>query len=161
MNLRPLNLRTGLLLLPALLLGPTAIASSIRDSGGTVLDAGEASWYGPRHAGLRTTSGAVFNPAKMTAAHPSLPLGTWVRVTDDATGRSVVVQVNDREPPHGVRCIDLSQGAAQRLGMIGRGVADVTLTAATADDAVVEVAEDPGPRANSLHGRRHRHRARP
>jgi rare lipoprotein A len=132
----------------------------------TVLDSGEATWYGPRHAGRRTTSGERFDPRRMTAAHPSLPLGTIVRVTDVATGRSVIVRVNDREPPHGVRCIDLSEGAATALGIHGRGVAEVTLSAVKTDEAPVEVAEAPddsapidGPRATSPHGRRHRHRA--
>lgn len=103
---------------------------------------GEATWYGPRHAGLRTTSGEIFNPNKMTAAHPSLPLGSWVRVTLAQNGRSVVVRVNDREPPHGVRCIDLSHEAARRLGIVSQGVADVTLTQLTGAEAV-EVAEAP------------------
>jgi rare lipoprotein A len=137
----------------------------------TVLDTGEASWYGPRHAGLRTFSGERFDPRKMTAAHPSLPIGTMVRVTDVATGRSVIVRVNDREPPHGVRCIDLSEGAASVLGIHGRGVAEVTLTAVRTQDmpdaAPVEVAEAPddavaldGPRhATSRHGRLHRRHA--
>jgi rare lipoprotein A len=108
-----------------------------------VLDSGEATWYGPRHAGRRTYSGERFDPRKMTAAHPTLPIGTMVRVTDMATGRSVIVRVNDREPPHGVRCIDLSEGAALALGIHGRGVAEVTLTAAEQQAAPVEVAEAP------------------
>ncbi len=138
--------------------------SAVKDSAvsdAAVLDHGVATWYGPRHAGLRTTSGARFDPRKLTAAHPSLPMGTWVRVTDDATGRSVVVLVNDREPPHGVRCIDLSEAAADRLGMRGRGVADVTISAASHDDAV-EVAEAPDtvrPPSTGRHGRRHRRHA--
>jgi rare lipoprotein A len=150
--------------LAALAASPLAAANTT-DSGArdaAILDHGVATWYGPRHAGLRTTSGARFDPHKMTAAHPSLPMGTWVRVTDDSTGRSVVVLVNDREPPHGVRCIDLSEAAAMRLGMRGRGVADVTISAASRDDAV-EVAEAPedvvDAPARSRHGRRHRRRA--
>jgi rare lipoprotein A len=136
----------------------------------TVLDQGEATWYGPRHEGLRTYNGERFDSRKMTAAHPSLPMGTMVRVTDVATGRSVIVRVNDREPPHGVRCIDLSEGAAVVLGIHGRGVAEVTLTAVSRDDlaneAPVEVAEAPdglgahhAHAATSQHGRRHRLRA--
>jgi rare lipoprotein A len=132
-----------------------------------VLDSGEATWYGPRHAGHRTYSGERFDPRKMTAAHPSLPIGTMVRVTDMATGRSIIVRVNDREPPHGARCIDLSEGAALALGIHGRGVADVTLTAAARDAAPVEVAEAPAERSAAApvrhvtprHGRRHRHHA--
>ncbi len=140
--------------------GATSIDQGVKDA--AILDHGVATWYGPRHTGLRTSSGARFDPHKLTAAHPSLPMGTWVRVTDDATGRSVVVLVNDREPPHGVRCIDLSEAAATRLGMRGRGVADVTISAATPDDAV-EVAEAPedtvAAPVMSRHGRRHRRHA--
>jgi rare lipoprotein A len=140
--------------------GATSTDKGVTDA--AILDHGVATWYGPRHAGLRTTSGARFDPNKLTAAHPSLPMGTWVRVTDDATGRSVVVLVNDREPPHGVRCIDLSEAAARQLGMRGRGVADVTIYAASREDAV-EVAEAPDQIVQappmSRHGRRHRHRA--
>jgi rare lipoprotein A len=142
-------------------------AQPARPAAETVLDEGEATWYGPRHAGRLTSNGERFDPRKMTAAHPSLPLGTMVRVTDMATGRSVIVRVNDREPPHGVRCIDLSEGAAFALGIHGRGVAEVKLTALEPRDPVVEVAEAPddaeaidAPRkATSRHGRRHRHHA--
>ena len=137
----------------------------------TVLDSGQASWYGPRHVGLRTFSGERFDPRRMTAAHASLAMGTMVRVTDMASGRSVIVRVNDREPPHGVRCIDLSEGAAVALGIHSRGLADVTLTAVAQPamaESVVEVAEAPegasaadeSPRhVSARHGRRHRHHA--
>jgi rare lipoprotein A len=135
-----------------------------------VLDSGQASWYGPRHAGLRTYNGERFDPRRMTAAHASLPMGTMVRVTDMTTGRSVIVRVNDREPSHGVRCIDLSEGAANALGMHRRGLADVTLTAVAAPRAeeTVEVAEAPEGasaaderprRVSARHGRQHRRRA--
>ena len=109
-------------------------------------ESGEASWYGPRHEGLRTTSGERFDSTKLTAAHPSLPMGTYVRVTVQQTGRSIVVRVNDREPPHGVRCIDLSHAAAERLGIVARGVADVTLAQVVGDDAneLAEAPEDVG-----------------
>ena len=147
--------------------------------GETILDQGEATWYGGRHQGLRTFSGERFDKNKLTAAHPSLPIGTMVRVTDVATGRSIIVRVNDREPPHGVRCIDLSEGAAMLLGIHGRGVAEVTLTSVApdaAEAAPVEVAEAPddavapdasgalraGRRqvpASARHGRQHRHHA--
>ena len=94
------------------------------------------------------------------------------RVTDTSTGRSIVVRVNDREPPHGVRCIDLSRAAATRLGFAARGVADVTLAQISADEARSadeELAEAPddaadvearSARATAPHGRRHTHRAR-
>ena len=95
---------------------------------------GQASYYGRHWNGRRTSSGAVFDPAKLTAAHASLPLGTRLLVTCEESGESVVVTVNDREPPHGERIIDLSPAAARRLGMLGRGVADVVITKATPAD---------------------------
>jgi rare lipoprotein A len=107
-------------------------------------ESGQATWYGPRHTGLRTTSGERFDPNRLTAAHASLPMGTWVRVTAETTGNSVIVRVNDREPPHGVRCIDLSHAAAARLGIVHSGVADVTLAQVSGpEEAAVEVAEAP------------------
>ncbi len=130
-------------------------------------ESGEASWYGPRHEGLRTTSGEIFDSSKMTAAHPTLPLGSYVRVTLQESGRSIIVRVNDREPPHGVRCIDLSHEAAARLGIVSRGVADVTL-AQVAPEEAQELAEAPpdaadiesrSAGASARHGRRHRHHA--
>lgn len=105
-------------------------------------EVGEASWYGAWHHGRRTSSGAVFDMNAMTAAHATLPLGSRVRVTLQGTGRSVVVTVNDRQPPKGVRVIDLSRGAAQRLGIVDRGVGWVAITPAR-DEEPVEVAEAP------------------
>ncbi len=107
-------------------------------------ESGEASWYGGRHNGRRTSSGTVFNDQEMTAAHATLPLGTKVRVTVQETGESVVVTVTDRQPPKRVRVIDLSRGAASRIGILSRGTAMVTLAPARPGD-VVEVAEAPGP----------------
>ena len=128
-------------------------------------ESGQATWYGGRHEGLRTSSGERFDSSKMTAAHPSLPLGSFVRVTDTSNGRSIVVRVNDREPPHGVRCIDLSHGAAVALGFANRGVADVTLAQISAEEAgqAQELAEAPddaqtieaSARATARHDRRH------
>lgn len=102
-------------------------------------ESGEASWYGGRHHGRRTSSGTIFNQNAMTAAHAFLPLGSKVRVTMQETGESVVVTITDRQPPKGLRVIDLSRGAASRIGLLGSGVAMVTLTPAGAD--TVEVAE--------------------
>jgi rare lipoprotein A len=93
---------------------------------------GMASWYGPREAGRRTASGVVFDPAKPSAAHRSLPLGTCVRVTARDSGKSVLVRIIDRGPfVHG-RLIDLSEAAAQSLGMTQAGLASVTVEYATA-----------------------------
>lgn len=107
-----------------------------------LVERGIATWYGKRHSKHFTVSGERFDPAKMTAAHRSLPIGTLLRVTDRDTGRSIVVRINDREPPHGRRIIDLSEGAARALGIHRQGVANVTLTAISRPEAV-EVAEAP------------------
>jgi rare lipoprotein A len=137
--------------LPAMAAGPAAPT----DTAATGLAApqptaweehGEATWYGPRHEGRRTTSGERFDSSKLTAAHASLPMGAWVKVTVEDTGRSIIVRVNDREPPHGVRCIDLTREAASRLGIISRGVADVTVAQVSpppAGDQPEELAEAP------------------
>jgi len=87
---------------------------------------GAASWYGPGFQGRRTASGEIFNTHALTAAHRSLPFGTQVRVTNERTGRSVVVRINDRGPYAHGRIIDLSKAAAQAVGV--SGVGRVTLT---------------------------------
>jgi len=85
---------------------------------------GRASFY--RH-GSRTANGERFDPSGMTAAHPSLPFGTQVRVVRPDTGSEVVVRINDRGPFTGGRVIDLAEGAARRLGIIRAGVAPVAI----------------------------------
>jgi len=90
---------------------------------------GKASYYGKAHHGKRTASGERFDQNAMTAAHPWLPFGTRIRVTHVATGRSVVVVINDRLPSKR-RVLDLSLGAAQALGMIRQGVATVDISLA-------------------------------
>jgi len=84
--------------------------------------AGKASYYGSE-SGARTASGARYNPMGMTAAHRSLPFGTKLKVTHGS--RSVVVTVNDRGPFVRGRVLDLSKGAAQAIGLTGRGVGHV------------------------------------
>ena len=79
---------------------------------------GESSWYGPGFAGHRTADGEIFDPNKLTAASPWLPFNTMLRVTDLATGRSVVVRINDRGP-FGRGVLDLSAHAAQIIGLSG------------------------------------------
>lgn len=91
-----------------------------------------ASWYGREFAGRRTAMGRRFNPNELTAAHRSLELGTWVRVTELSSGRSVVVQITDRGPFKPRRGIDLSYEAARRLGMVHRGIARVRIELASA-----------------------------
>ena len=89
-------------------------------------EVGTASWYGPLLHGERTASGERFDRNAFTAAHPSLPLNSVVKVTNLANGRSVVLRVNDRLPKHD-RVIDVSQRAAEELGMKHRGVAKVRI----------------------------------
>ena len=88
---------------------------------------GIASYYGVELAGNRTASGERFNPTGLTAAHRTLPLGTKLRVTNVANGRSVIVRVNDRGPFVGKRLIDVSLGAAREIQMIRSGTAQVRL----------------------------------
>jgi rare lipoprotein A len=87
---------------------------------------GNATWYGGKLAGHRTANGERFDPRQMTAAHRTLPLGTWVDVTRVDTGQRVRVRINDRGPfGHEDRVIDLSRAAAEKLGMLKMGVARV------------------------------------
>ena len=86
---------------------------------------GKASWY---KMGTKTASGERMNAQALAAAHRSLPFGTKVRVENLANGRSVVVRINDRGPYSGGRVIDLTQGAAEKIGMIHSGVARVKMT---------------------------------
>jgi rare lipoprotein A len=88
---------------------------------------GEASWYGKQFHGKETASGESYDMFRFTAAHPSLPLGTWVRVTNLRNHKAVIVRVNDRGPVVPGRIMDLSYGAAQVLGFRGNGVAKVRL----------------------------------
>ena len=83
---------------------------------------GMASWYGPGLQGRRTASGERFDMYKMTAAHRSLPIGTNVRVKAVATGRDIVVRINDRGPASRSRLIDLSYAAAKELGILNLGL---------------------------------------
>ncbi len=93
------------------------------------VERGTASWYGRKFHGRKTSSGEIYNMHAMTAAHKTLPLPTYVRVVNLANGKSVVVKVNDRGPFVGDRIIDLSYAAAQKLGVIGPGTAQVEISA--------------------------------
>jgi len=92
---------------------------------GSFIAEGKASFYGGKFHGRKTASGAIFNQHAMTAAHPTLPFGTRVRVTHVRNGRSVVVTINDRGPFVKTRIIDVSRAAAEQLGMVQQGVAHV------------------------------------
>jgi len=86
---------------------------------------GLASWYGTKFQGRKTSSGEPYNMFSMTAAHRTLPLPTYAKVTNLDNGKSIVVKVNDRGPFHNNRLIDLSYVAAHRLGILGRGTGRV------------------------------------
>ena len=88
---------------------------------------GEASYYGNELAGNRTASGERFNPRALTAAHRTLPLGSKLRVTNKANGKSVIVRINDRGPFAKARLIDVSFAAAQELNLIRSGTGRVRL----------------------------------
>ena len=88
---------------------------------------GAASWYGRQFHGRKTASGETFDMNAMTAAHRSLPLNCYIRVTNKTNGKSVVVKVNDRGPFHGNRVLDLSYGAAKQLGITNAGTAKVNI----------------------------------
>ena len=88
---------------------------------------GTASWYGRQFHGRKTASGETFDMNAMTAAHRSLPLNCYIRVTNRNNGKSVVVKVNDRGPFHGNRVVDLSYGAAKQLCITSAGTAKVSI----------------------------------
>lgn len=93
------------------------------------LDIGIASWYGEKFHGRRTSNGEIYNMYALTAAHKSLPLPTYVKVTNLDNRRNIIVKVNDRGPFHDERLIDLSFRAAQELGFSDEGTAPVVVEA--------------------------------
>jgi len=96
---------------------------------------GRASWYGPRFHGRKTASGERFDMHALTAAHRSLPLASWIRVTNTANHKTVVVKVNDRGPYAKGRILDLSYAAAAALGMRGSGTSNVKIEGLTQQEA--------------------------
>ena len=99
---------------------------------------GIASWYGEKFHGHKTSNGEVFDMYQASAAHKSLPIPSFLRVTNLDNNRSIVVRVNDRGPFHGNRLIDLSYAAAVKLGYADRGTARVQLEAIIADGRVLD-----------------------
>ncbi len=100
---------------------------------GKFKERGIASWYGKKFHGQRTSIGDTYDMYGMTAAHPTLPIPSYVRVTNVATQKSVVVRVNDRGPFLHDRVIDLSYTAAHKLGIVNNGSAEVEIESVTAD----------------------------
>ncbi|MGI1669418.1 MAG: septal ring lytic transglycosylase RlpA family protein [Neptuniibacter sp.] len=92
-------------------------------------ETGTASWYGKKFHGHKTSNGEIYDMYKMSAAHKSLPIPTYLRVTNVANNKQVIVRVNDRGPFHGNRLIDLSYAAASKLDMLKKGTARVRLEA--------------------------------
>lgn len=114
----------------ALFLGACATSAPSRPPIEPVVGAtesGEASWYGAEHQGRRTSSGEPFDMNKLTAAHPTLPLGTDLLVTNLENGRTVRVRVNDRGPWVKGRVIDLSYAGAEALGYVRAGLTPVRI----------------------------------
>ena len=105
------------------------VAATAKEAGKRPDQVGYATWYGPGFAGRRTASGERFDPNAMTAAHRTLPFGTWVEVRRVETGGVVRVRITDRGPWHHQEryVIDLSRAAAQRLGIVQNGSAKIEL----------------------------------
>ncbi len=88
---------------------------------------GMASWYGRQFNGHKTASGEIYNQNSLTAAHRSLPLNCYIKVTNKSNGKSVIVKVNDRGPFHGSRVLDLSYAAANKIGIANTGTGNVSI----------------------------------
>lgn len=104
---------------------------SVLDSAKNFKQTGIASWYGNKFHGHLTSNGEIYNMYSMSAAHKNLPLPTYVKVTNHANNKSVIVRVNDRGPFHESRVIDLSYSAAYKLDMLKTGTATVSIEAIT------------------------------
>jgi rare lipoprotein A len=123
---------------------PLADAKPITDDGSGISDfeqTGRASWYGRGFHGRRTANGERYDMHAMTAAHRTLPLGSYVRVTNPATSRSVIVRINDRGPYARGRVIDLSMAAASALDMRHAGTARVKIEGLSPQEARAELNE--------------------
>jgi rare lipoprotein A len=120
----------------------------VPDTGFTAYKArGVASWYGRKFHGKKTSSGEAYDMYGMTAAHPTLPIPSYARVTNPRNGRSVVVRVNDRGPFHSERVIDLSYTAAHRLGIVQSGSGQVVVESIDALNPAAKPAQPSEPPA--------------
>ena len=123
---------------PYVALGKTYIPMTIP---GIYKERGIASWYGRKFNGQRTSSGEIYDMYAMTAAHPTLPLPSYARVTNLANQKSVIVRINDRGPFLHDRLIDLSYTAAYKLGIIGTGSAEVEVESLAPNVAINTIAQ--------------------
>lgn len=108
---------------------------------GNFKERGIASWYGKKFHGQRTSSGEVYDMYAMTAAHPTLPIPSYARVTSVANGKSVVVRVNDRGPFLHERVMDLSYTAAHKLGIVGNGSSEVEIESLPVNAGIASIAK--------------------
>lgn len=116
--------------------GPSYLERVDGDRGASFLQKGNCSWYGPGFHGRRTSNGERFDKNALTAAHPTLPFGSLVEVTDTQSGKKVRVRINDRGPFVHSRILDLSYAAAASLDILGKGVAKVELRLLDIDEAL-------------------------
>ncbi len=107
----------------------SSAASRIKESALFAIAEGRASYYSNQFHGRKTANGETFNTHNLTAAHPSLPFGTWVKVTNLGNGKDVIVRINDRGPFVKGRIIDLSASAAKEIGLLKSGTVQVKLEA--------------------------------
>jgi rare lipoprotein A len=112
------------------------VGSAAPAAGAEGVDVGIASWYGPDFNGRKTSSGEIYDKERLTAAHRTLPFGTFLLVRDLDNGSSVVVRINDRGPFAKNRIIDLSEAAARIIGMVPTGTARVSLTIIPREEAL-------------------------
>ena len=129
-----MNVRVSIALTVASLAALSACATTRPTAGHAASEVGIASYYSQTLHGRRTASGERYDMRALTAAHPTLPFGSRVRVTNLANGRSVVVRINDRGPYVEERVIDLSYAAARELQFIGHGTTRVRLEVLNRDD---------------------------
>jgi len=119
---------------------PLVEEEPVKPQGKKVEQIGKASWYGPYHDGKETATGETFDPDELTAASPTLPLGSTATVTNLETGKSVKVKINDRGPYVKGRKIDLSQAAARKIGLTHKGVARVKIVSTVPHKARTKLA---------------------
>ncbi|MDD5114432.1 MAG: septal ring lytic transglycosylase RlpA family protein [Methylobacter sp.] len=112
---------------------------------------GTASWYGPQFHGKKTASGEIYDMYAMTAAHNSLPISSYAKVTNLKNKRSVIVRINDRGPFHGDRVMDLSYSAAKKLGIDQAGTGAVEIKAIAPKQALAQMQESAAKQDKSVY----------